>query len=86
VECRFEELGQIERGVAPAKLDGKAGFILVGGNWLIAPNFESSYTFFGDLAVVRKGETYSYVNRSGKLVWTSAPNALTKLPPAPLFV
>jgi hypothetical protein len=86
LECRYEELGQLEGGIAPAKLDGRAGFVSQDGSWFVEPRFESSYKFFGDLAIVRNGITYSYISKRGEIVWTSEPYALTKLPPAPLFV
>jgi hypothetical protein len=86
VECRFEELRRLDGGVAAAKLDGKAGFISRDDHWVIAPTFEMSYTFFHELAIVRRGETYSYIRRDGKIVWTSCQNAKVQFPPAPFFV
>jgi hypothetical protein len=86
LECSFDELGRLDRGMAPAKADGKAGFISDEGRWLIEPTFDRCYSFFGDLAVVRQGKTYSYIRRDGAIVWTSDSDARVQYPPAPLLV
>ena len=41
------------------------------GLWVIPPEFDRCYRFFGELAVVRKGDVYSYIRRNGETVWTS---------------
>lgn len=84
--CRFDVLGPVESGIASALFEGKAGFVSREGDWLIQPVFDQSYNFFGGMAVVRTGVTYSYIDKRGQTVWASSPNALTKLPPTPLFV
>ena len=86
VECKFDELSRPNRGMAAAKADGKAGFISEEGCWLIEPKFDKCYSFFGDLAVVRQGKTYSYIRRDGAIVWTSELGAQVQYPPAPLLV
>lgn len=86
VECRFDDLDWLNGGKAPAKLDGKAGFVSGAGNWLIEPKFDRCLSFFRELAVVKLGETYSYIQRDGRIVWTSQPGASLQYPPAPLFV
>jgi hypothetical protein len=72
--------------MAPAKIDGKAGFLSAKGKWLIEPKFDRCLSFFRDLAVVRQGKTYSYIQRDGHTVWTSQPGAQLLYPPPPLFV
>jgi WG containing repeat len=86
VECRFDELSRLDRGMAPARADGKAGFVSDQGSWLIEPKFDRCYGFFGDLAVVRHGKTYSYIRRDGAIVWTSDVGAQVQHPPAPFLV
>jgi hypothetical protein len=86
VECRFDKLGELEAGMAPAHIDGKAGFVSATGGWLIEPKFDRSHGFFRNLAVVKLGETYSYIQRDGQIVWTSQPGAQLQYPPAPLFI
>jgi hypothetical protein len=84
--CQFDELEPLNAGMAPANIDGKAGFISAAGNWLIEPKFDRCLSFFGDLAVVKIGKTYNYIQRSGHIVWTSQPEAQLQYPPRPLFV
>ncbi len=72
--------------MAPAKIDGKAGFISQSGEWLIDPKFEKYLGFFGNLAVVKLGKTYSYIRRDGQIVWTSQPEAQLQYPPQPVSV
>lgn len=81
VDCRFDDLGELNGGLAFAKADGKAGFVSSGGSWVIRPEFDRCYPFFGALAVVRKtGGIYSYIQRNGETVWTSEPGAQLQLP------
>jgi hypothetical protein len=86
VECQFDELESLNAGMAPAKIDGKAGFISAAGKWLIEPKFDRCLGFFGNLAVVKLGKTYSYIQRDGRIVWTSQPEAQLQYPPEPFFV
>lgn len=90
LDCQFDELEPLNAGMAPAKMDGKAGFLSAKGEWLIEPKFDRCLSFFRDLAVVRDGSTtgstYSYIQRSGHIVWTSQRGAQLPYPPQPLFV
>jgi len=86
VECQFDELGALNAGMAPAQLEGKAGFVSAAGEWLIEPKFDSCLRFFRELAVVKVGKTYSYIQRDGRTVWTSQPGASLQYPPPPPFV
>ncbi len=82
VDFKFTDLGGLEQGIANAKLDGQAGFVCGNGSWAIQPTFDRCYRFFGNLAVVRRGDTYSYIRRNGDIVWTSEPGAFVQAPPA----
>jgi hypothetical protein len=84
--CQFDELGGLNAGMAPAKTDGKAGFLSASGKWLIEPKFDRCLSFFGDLAAVKLGKTYSYIQRDGQTVWTSQPGAQIQYPPQPFFI
>ncbi|MGO4213133.1 WG repeat-containing protein [Terriglobus sp. 2YAB30_2] len=86
VNWQFDDLRSLQRGIAPARLAGRAGFISAKGNWVVEPVFDRTYAYFGDLAIVRSGPTYSYVDRSGRTVWTSSPNARVPRPPSPSVV
>jgi len=86
LECQFDELEPLDIGMAPAKIDGKAGFLSAKGKWLIEPKFDRCLSFFRDLAVVKQGNTYSYIQRDGQIVWTSQPLASLQYPPKPLSI
>jgi len=85
VECQFDEIREFDGGIAPARLDGRAGFISSNGTWLIQPLFEKTYRFYGNLAVTRTEDTFSYIRRTGEVVWTSEPGAPVQSPPPPVF-
>ena len=76
----------LNAGMAAAKLGGKAGFVSPSGKWVIEPHFDKTLSFFGDLAVVKLGKTYSYIQRDGQIVWMSQPGASLQYPPHSLFV
>lgn len=78
---RFDDLGEFESGMANASLNGAAGFVSPYGDWIVAPVFDHCTRFFGLLAVVQKGDIYSYVRRNGQVVWTSEPYAMLQAPP-----
>jgi hypothetical protein len=86
LDCEFDELEPLHTGMAAAKVGGKAGFVSAEGKWLIEPEFDRCLSFFFDLAVVKHGKTYSYIQRDGQIVWTSQPRAQLQYPPQPLFV
>ena len=78
---RFDDLGEFDGGMAAATLDGRAGYILQEGEWLIQLGFDKCYRFAGDLAIVKIGETYKYVSRNGATIWASKPYAMAHAPP-----
>jgi hypothetical protein len=82
IEFQYDELGEASGGFENAILDKKAGFISTLGTWIIQPEYEYCYPFFGELAVVKNIEkSYSYMRRSGEIVWTSEPFAIVQAPP-----
>jgi hypothetical protein len=81
VDFQFDELGELDGGLAVAKIDGKAGYVSSIGSWVIQPEFDRCYRFWGRLAVVRRGDVYSYLRRNGDVVWTSEAGAYVQSPP-----
>ncbi|MCB1020573.1 MAG: WG repeat-containing protein [Acidobacteria bacterium] len=79
--ARFDSIGEFQSGVANAAVSGRAGFIDTHGGWVIRPEHDRTERFFGDLAIVQKGEVYSYIRRDGRIVWTSERNAYVQAPP-----
>jgi len=77
----FDELSEFDDGIAAASVDGRGGYISPEGRWTIEPRFDKCSEFIGDLAVVKMGERYSYISRSGAIVWTSEPGAYAPSPP-----
>jgi len=86
LEARFNHLGNQNVGMAPAAIEDEAGFISLDGNWTIDPVFDRCHQFFGDLAVVQRGSRFSYIRRSGEIVWTSEEEAPIQYPPPPIFI
>jgi hypothetical protein len=85
VDFQFDDLEPLNGGLAAARIE-RAGFISPLGKWMIAPEFDQSLSFFGNLAAVKHGETYSYIHRGGTIEWSSEPGASIQYPPRPLFV
>jgi hypothetical protein len=82
VEFQYDEIGEPAGGFINATLDNKAGFISTQGAWIIQPEYEYCYPFFGELAIAKNIEgSYSYIKRSGEIVWTSEPLAMVQHPP-----
>jgi hypothetical protein len=82
VEFQYDALGEPVGGFVNATLDDKAGFISTQGTWVITPEYENCYPFFGELAAVRNmGLSYSYLRKSGEIVWKSEPLARVQHPP-----
>ena len=75
------DLGEFDSGMAAASLAGKAGFVSPEGEWVIEPKFDRCYRFVSGLAMVRAGNTYSYISRSGVVGWRSEPHAMPQAPP-----
>jgi hypothetical protein len=67
--------------MAAASVSGESGFVSPEGEWVIQPSFDKCYRFVGGLAMVRVGRTYSYLTRTGAVVWTSEPHAMPQVPP-----
>jgi WG containing repeat len=70
VECQFDDARGLNAGMAPAKVDGKAGFVSAAGKCLMSRHSISASV---SSAVVKHGETYTYVQRDGQIVCTSQP-------------
>jgi hypothetical protein len=82
IEFQYDELGEPRGGFVNATLDNKAGFISTLGTWIIQPEYQYCYPFFGELAVVKnKEKSYSYIKKSGEIIWTSEPFAVIQSPP-----
>jgi hypothetical protein len=67
--------------VCEGKGDGsRCGYIDVSGRFAINPQFYAAEAFKGGIAWVRraKGETWSYINRSGHLIWKGEPETPKK--------
>ncbi len=62
---------------------GKAGYIDPAGEWAIAPTFEKTKSFFGELAVVQTSDAPAYIRTDGKIVWRFEPHAI--VPRHPCF-
>src|SRR5262249_4385487 len=53
---------------APARSDGKYGYINPQGKYVIDNQFESAQTFLGKLAAVQKGKKFGIINDAGHFV------------------
>ena len=51
--------------------DNKWGFVDKAGKFVIAPKFDGATQFNDGLALVKTGEKESYVDKTGKTVWTA---------------
>ena len=55
-------------GLAPAKRNGKWGYIDTKGSFVIEPQFEEAHSFSEGLAAVLIGEKWGFINRQGKIL------------------
>lgn len=65
---QFRDLNSYSDGLAPAKKDGKWGFIDKTGQFVIAPIFELSRNFSEGLALVKYDRLYGYIDKNGDFV------------------
>lgn len=54
--------------MARVKIDNKYGYIDKGGLFIIPPQFDNAWYFYGGLAVVKINNKYSYIDKSGLLI------------------
>lgn len=59
----FEDLGNFGDGLAPAKVDGKWGFIDRNFILVVEPQFDTVRSFAGGLAAVRVGDKWGYIEK-----------------------
>ncbi len=52
------------------KSDGKWGFVDTSCRYVITPQFDEAGDFEGDLAAVRLGEAWGYIDPDGVYVWS----------------
>ena len=64
----FEAAGNLKRGIARVKKDGKWGYIDVNFNWLIKPQYDAARDFSGGLAAVCKNGKWGYIDTEFKEV------------------
>jgi hypothetical protein len=75
IPYRYEDAGEFEegtqppKGLAPVKTEGKWGYIDRNGKLVIQPQYDGARQFENELAEVQPGDTYGYINHSGKYVW-----------------
>jgi hypothetical protein len=77
IKPQFEDVRKFYEGIAPAKLNGKWGFIDKKGNFIIKPQYEyfavndfmHKYQVFDDgLACVEKNGKWGVIDKSGKVI------------------
>ncbi|MBC7475038.1 MAG: WG repeat-containing protein [Candidatus Sericytochromatia bacterium] len=72
IEPQFDRLEVFSEGLAVAKKSGsKYGYIDISSKFVISEQFENAESFLGDLAKVETDEEYAYINRLGKIVWST---------------
>lgn len=65
----FEDVGQFNEGLAPAKMKGLWGFINKKGEWIITPEYKNANTFQGRYAVVSSNEhQWHFIDRKGNIM------------------
>jgi hypothetical protein len=72
VPAEYETVGYFAAGLAWVKTaEGKLGYIDKSGQWVIKPEFEAGKEFdpVSGLARVKKGESWCYVDKSGKILY-----------------
>ncbi len=55
-------------GLAPMKTEGMCGFLDFQGNIVIQPQFEEVNDFEEDMAAVKVGDKWGFVDKTGKMV------------------
>jgi hypothetical protein len=75
----YRTLGEPAEGLTPACRGLHCGYLAPGGDWAIAPRFESVATFSGGVSRVMLNGLVAYIDRSGRLI-TPEPPALAAAP------
>lgn len=69
IHFKYENLSVFSNGLAPAKLNGKFGFIDRKGKVIIPFEYETESHFYKcGLAEVRKNNKYGFIDKSGKVI------------------
>ena len=66
--CDFDDLGFCSEGLVPACRDRQWGFLNLGGNWAIPPQFAEARPFSGGMAAVRQNDRFGFIAPSGELL------------------
>ena len=70
---QFDYFGlSFSEGLAPAKLDGKWGYIDPTGTLVIQAQYDMAHPFHGNLASVQIGKKYGYIDKTAKYIWESS--------------
>ena len=64
----FQQIGEFNDGLAPAKIEGKWGFIDAKGGMVIEARFSYAYPFLQGLAPVSIDKKYGYIDKTGAFV------------------
>lgn len=64
----YDFVDYYENGIAPAKKDGKWGFVNEKGKTIVTPSYDFVFRFSEDLAPVIKNNKWGYVNQNGEEV------------------
>lgn len=68
VEPKFDNIGYLHNGLAPAKINGKYGYIDTTGTFVIEPQFDKAGGFQGNLARVSVRHKYGFIDKTGMFV------------------
>jgi hypothetical protein len=63
IQPQFEEVGIFAEGLAPAKINGKWGYINKLAEFIIYPEFDFAKPFSQGLALVNVGSKWGYISR-----------------------
>ncbi len=55
-----------DNSLIPVKTGERWGYINLQGEYIINPQFDEAFPFFGGQALVKKGDKYGYINKEGK--------------------
>jgi hypothetical protein len=69
---KLQDAKPFSEGLAPAKADGKWGFIDPDGAWRVTPRFEDALGYSVSLAPVKQAGKWGYADRTGALYFAPA--------------
>ncbi len=72
IEPQYDEAKPFTTWWAPAKINGKWGFVDLDGSWIIEPCYQDVSLVSGGLAGVKIGDKWVFVNSAGALVMNGA--------------